>query len=56
MGISPIYAIPRVLSQVGLTKEDVDIYEVRSLNSQTLYNYWIFSRSMKHSRRNSRTV
>jgi hypothetical protein len=32
MGISPIYAIPKILSQVGLTKEDVDIYEVRSLN------------------------
>ena len=32
MGISPIRAIPKILSQVGLTKEDVDIYEVRSLN------------------------
>lgn len=29
MGISPIYAIPKVLEQAGLTKEDVDVYEVR---------------------------
>jgi acetyl-CoA acyltransferase 1 len=28
MGIAPIYAIPKVLEQVGLTKEDIDIYEV----------------------------
>ena len=28
MGISPIYAIPKVLEQSGLTKEDVDLYEV----------------------------
>lgn len=28
MGISPIYAIPKVLEQAGLTKEDVDVYEV----------------------------
>jgi len=28
MGISPIYAIPKVLAQVGLAKDDVDIYEV----------------------------
>lgn len=29
MGISPIYAIPKALSQAGLSKDDVDIYEVR---------------------------
>jgi acetyl-CoA acetyltransferase len=29
MGISPIYAIPKVLRQAGLSKDDVDIYEVR---------------------------
>ncbi|TFK41120.1 3-ketoacyl-CoA thiolase, partial [Crucibulum laeve] len=28
MGISPIYAIPKVLAQAGLTKEDVDVYEI----------------------------
>ncbi|KAG7099247.1 hypothetical protein E1B28_001110 [Marasmius oreades] len=28
MGISPIYAIPKLLDLVGLTKEDVDVYEI----------------------------
>ncbi|KAF8216192.1 3-ketoacyl-CoA thiolase [Mycena galopus ATCC 62051] len=28
MGIGPIFAIPKVLEQVGLKKEDVDIYEI----------------------------
>ena len=28
MGIAPIAAIPKVLTQFGLSKEDVDIYEV----------------------------
>lgn len=28
MGISPVAAIPKVLGQYGLAKEDVDIYEV----------------------------
>jgi len=28
MGIGPIYAIPTVLQQVGITKEDVDLYEI----------------------------
>ena len=32
MGISPIYAIPKVLEQAGLSKEDVDVYEVRMLD------------------------
>jgi small subunit ribosomal protein S3e len=27
MGISPIYAIPKLLEQVGLRKEDIDVYE-----------------------------
>jgi len=30
MGISPIYAIPKILDHVGLNKEDVDVYEVGS--------------------------
>ena len=29
MGIGPIAAIPKVLAQAGLTKEDVDVFEVR---------------------------
>ena len=29
MGIAPVYAIPKVLEQVGLSKEDIDVYEVR---------------------------
>ncbi|KAJ7103493.1 3-ketoacyl-CoA thiolase [Mycena belliarum] len=28
MGIAPIYAIPKVLEQVGLKKEDIDVYEI----------------------------
>lgn len=31
MGIGPIAAIPKVLSQHGLSKEDVDVYEVGHL-------------------------
>ena len=29
MGIAPTVAIPKVLEKVGLTKEDVDLFEVR---------------------------
>jgi hypothetical protein len=28
MGIGPAFAIPKVLEKVGLTKEDVDLFEV----------------------------
>lgn len=28
MGIAPIFAIPKLLSQIGLSKEDIDIFEV----------------------------
>ncbi len=28
MGIAPVYAIPKLLKQLGLTKEDIDVYEV----------------------------
>ncbi|KAJ7900395.1 Thiolase, N-terminal domain-containing protein [Mycena olivaceomarginata] len=28
MGIAPIFAIPKVLEQVGLKKEDIDVYEI----------------------------
>jgi hypothetical protein len=34
MGISPVVAIPKLLSQFGLQKEDIDVYEVR-------YTLWI---------------
>ena len=33
MGIGPIFAIPKLLKQTGLTKEDVDVYEVTSLHA-----------------------
>jgi small subunit ribosomal protein S3e len=29
MGISPIFAVPKMLEQVGLKKEDIDVYEAR---------------------------
>jgi acetyl-CoA acyltransferase 1 len=29
MGIAPIYAIPKILAQAGLEKQDIDVYEVR---------------------------
>ncbi|RDB29696.1 3-ketoacyl-CoA thiolase A, peroxisomal [Hypsizygus marmoreus] len=28
MGIAPIYAVPKVLAQLGLSKDDIDIYEI----------------------------
>jgi len=28
MGISPIYAVPKVLNAYGLAKEDIDVYEI----------------------------
>ena len=28
MGVGPVIAIPKVLEKVGLTKEDVDLFEV----------------------------
>lgn len=33
MGISPIAAVPKVLAQHGLSKEDIDVFEVSSLDS-----------------------
>ena len=35
MGISPAFAIPKILEQTGLKKEDVDVYEVRCSQSKT---------------------
>ena len=36
MGIAPVAAVPKILSQVGLAKEDVDVYEVGCLHSSTM--------------------
>jgi len=36
MGISPIFAIPKALKQAGLTKEDVDVYEVRLVSISSM--------------------
>lgn len=32
MGIAPVAAIPKVLSMTGLSKDDVDVWEVRTLD------------------------
>lgn len=34
MGISPVVAIPKVLVQAGLTKEDIDVYEVNTYSGR----------------------
>jgi acetyl-CoA acyltransferase 1 len=31
MGIAPIYAIPKLLDQIGLNHQDIDVYEVSDL-------------------------
>jgi acetyl-CoA acetyltransferase len=28
MGISPVVAVPKLLAQVGLTKDNIDVFEV----------------------------
>lgn len=33
MGIGPSIAIPKALSQAGISKEDVDLFEVIHLNT-----------------------
>jgi acetyl-CoA acyltransferase 1 len=33
MGIGPIFAIPKLLSQLGLREEDIDVFEVSAVNS-----------------------
>ncbi|MFO7752960.1 MAG: thiolase family protein [Desulfobacteraceae bacterium] len=38
MGVGPRYAIPKILEQTGLKKEDIDIYEINeAFASQALY-------------------
>ena len=51
MGIGPAFAIPAVLKKAGITKDDVDLYEVDGLLS-VLLAYLVLTRvlrSMKHS-------
>jgi len=38
MGIGPVFAIPKVLEKVGLTKEDVDLWEINEAFS-SMYVY-----------------
>jgi acetyl-CoA acetyltransferase len=44
MGISPIYAVPKILFLLGLTKDDVDVFEVRFTNATkiSMKNLFIF--------------
>ena len=36
MGIAPVAAVPKVLAETGLTKEDVDVFEVLHVQLSTL--------------------
>lgn len=39
MGVGPLYAIPKALANAGLTKEDVDFFEINeAFASQALYS------------------
>ena len=39
MGVGPAYAIPKVLEKAGLTKEDVDFFEINeAFASQAVYS------------------
>lgn len=50
MGIGPLYAIPMVLKNTGITQDDVDLFEVRlNLAAET---FLTFARSTKHSHHN----
>jgi len=52
MGISPIYAIRRILKEVGLEKEEVDVYEVRPSDLTSEWLYIVFARLTKPLHRN----
>ncbi|KAI6007371.1 hypothetical protein EDD15DRAFT_2210795 [Pisolithus albus] len=54
MGIGPIVAIPKVLAQMGLSKEDVDVYEVGDLLTAFRHPKPTIPRSTKHSRHSLR--
>lgn len=39
MGVGPAYAIPKILEKTGLTKDDVDFYEINeAFASQAIYS------------------
>lgn len=42
MGISPVAAIPKVLAQTGLTKDDVDVFEVRRCIKMSIASWLTF--------------
>jgi acetyl-CoA acyltransferase 1 len=43
MGIGPAVAIPKLLKQVGLTIDDIDIFEINeAFASQCLYSAQVF--------------
>lgn len=48
MGIGPIAAIPKVLAQTGLTKEDVDVWEASNLVYLHDCRMLIVTRSTRH--------
>ena len=38
MGVGPLYAIPKALEKAGLSKDDIDVYEINeAFASQALY-------------------
>lgn len=41
MGIGPAFAIPKVLKKVGISKDDVDLWEI---NEGTLLLYFLLQR------------
>lgn len=57
MGISPIFAVPKVLAQLGLSKEDIDVYEVSMTVPMSNLGFNIsYNRSMKHLHHSSPTA
>lgn len=58
MGISPVAAVPKVLEQTGLHKDDIDIFEVVrfALHDGAFADQHYAIRSMKRLHLNSHTV
>jgi acetyl-CoA acetyltransferase len=53
MGVAPVYAIPKVLAQTGLDKQDIDVYEVRALFLSLRWLFWRpYNRLTRHSHHN----
>jgi len=42
MGIGPYYAIPKLLEKTGLTKEDVDVFEINEAFASMVSNTYLF--------------